>query len=92
MIVSGNSKDEMYIGDGVGDLDPDQNIVVLNITAPDDKYRITLLREITSRDIEMNEYFLNSKSPGFHLEWRYNTHKVYPDVKFQNNLNLVFRR
>ena len=90
MNVSGDSKDKMYVSDGVGYLDPGQNVVVHNFTAPDNSIDIKFERDVADSDVDANRNL--PSMPGFRVKWSYNPETI-PDSKFiKERKNIKFKR
>ena len=70
MRVSGDSLDKIFIYGGIGDLDPEENFIVLNFTAPSKTIAVNIERNIKKKDTENNIDL--QKMPGFLIKWRYN--------------------
>ena len=80
MIVSGVSYDDVMIG--YSSLDPNQNVVVQNFTAPTSSIRIRFPRDI-SQELVDNITDLETM-PGFQLTWNYNQ-VVEPDATYKGS-------
>ena len=92
MKVSGDSRDELFIGNRVNKFKQFNNSMkyVLNFTAPEAGVVIRVFRKVNTKDIEDNE---NLKTmPGFHIRWSYNQ-ETKPDAKYElESMTTRFRR
>ena len=80
MKVSGESKDVMKVDWKT--LDPNQNNLVLNFTAPGENIWVGFRRNVNSKDLVSNAYL--ETMPGFSIKWSYNE-DVKPDAKYMND-------
>ena len=94
MKVSGDSEDKIYVYHGIGDLDPQENFIVLNFTAPSKTIAVNIEREIKKKDIENNIDL--QKMPGFKIKWSYNRkvdNYAYESYSWRNDMgNKQFRK
>ena len=82
--------DDMFVSNGVGWLNSDQNVVVQNFTAPDSNIYIKLKRDVAESEVDYNRNL--PSIPGFSVKWSYNQ-DIKPDSRYgDNQKNIEFKR